>query len=88
MEVQLDKLELKENDILIVKGFKEGFNVDHLSKIMDDKGLENIVILVPEGSSIETMDRSELLRVLRKIEQKINFERYRRIAGDKKDETA
>ena len=88
MEMELSKIELKENDILIIKGIDFDFDSEHILKTLNDRGFNNIVLVIPEGSSIETIDRQELINIARKIEQKIEFERYCNVGEGKKDETA
>jgi len=70
MEVQLDKLKLKKNDVLIIKGYVNDFNLNHLVKTMQYKRINNLILCLEDDITVETMTEEMLLDIAEKIKEK------------------
>ena len=65
----LDKLSVKEEDIIILRGEWELEELQQFGKLCQDRKMKNILIVVPEEKSIETMPEEEFYFLLKGIEK-------------------
>ncbi len=57
IEREISKLEIGENDVIILRGTFDQIFIDSFADVAGDKGLSNMMIVLPENCNIETMDR-------------------------------
>lgn len=66
----LQKLKLKKDDILLVKGEYTQEEISVLLKEMQDNELNNLVFVVSDIRDIETMKKEELVNMLQLLIEK------------------
>lgn len=70
MENEIEKLKLEKNDVLILKGEWNKFGVENIARVMSNKDLNNMIIVLANDLTIETMKEADLKYTLEKLIQK------------------
>lgn len=67
---ELDKLEVSEKDIIIMKGEWDKLEIQTFAKYCQERGMNNILIVVPEEKALETMPIDDFEFLLKEILKK------------------
>jgi hypothetical protein len=70
MEKQLDKISPTEKDIVLLKGEWTHDEIQGLAGLANGKGINSILVIVPDDKSIETMPVDDFYYLLKEVEKK------------------
>lgn len=70
VERRLDKLELSDKDILIFKGEWQEEELQAFAKLCQVRNMNNILVVIPEEKSLETMPIDDFFFLLKEVEKK------------------
>lgn len=71
MKQELAKLNLTDDDVLIMRGDWSQDSMRGVAALLSAKGKNNICIVIPEENSLETMGIKEFYAMLKTIEKRI-----------------
>lgn len=74
IEKQLDMLQVKRDDVIILKGDWEHEEVQNFATLVQSKKLRNIIVLMSDGKELETISTENFFRMLRAIQKKREFD--------------
>lgn len=70
LKVSVEKLKFEKDDVLLLRGEWDETSLHNMFKLFQDKDMENIVIVLPEGKDIETIGIKQFYDILKEIENK------------------
>lgn len=74
IEKQLDTLQVKRDDVIILKGDWEHEEVKNFATLVQSKKLRNIIVLLSDDKELETIPTENFFRMLRAIQKKREFD--------------
>lgn len=70
IEKQLDKISPTEKDIVLMKGEWTHEEIQGLASLANGKGINSILVVVPDDKALETMPVDDFYYLLKEVEKK------------------
>lgn len=74
VEKQIDTLEIKKNDIIILKGEWTEEEVRHFATLSYAKNVKNIIVVLSDEKSIESMPTEDFFKLLKTMQKQRKFD--------------
>ncbi len=77
LKLEIEKIELKPTDMLILKGQWEQDMIQQLGILMNNKNMESILLVLPnDKADIEAMPLNQFYSLMKDIEKRLGLSKY------------